>query len=112
MLYNTRDKIHINLVNLVQLLLGSEIFCLLHGLVEDLSSFATSLLKGFVDGRGVLLEERQDNPGREIIRQSEKVFDADKLLGVDDRGSVIFHGSHAPHHEQTLAQPVERNLSK
>ena len=79
-LYNTRDKIHINLIILVQLLLGSEILCLLHGLVEHLSSFAASLLQGFVDGRGVLLEERQDNPRRGIIRQSEKGCDADNYL--------------------------------
>ena len=79
-LYNTGDKIHINLIILVQLLLGSEILCLLHGLVEHLSGFAASLLQGFVDGRGVLLEERQDNPEREVIRQSEEVFDADNYL--------------------------------
>jgi len=79
------------LIILVQLLLGSVIFGLLHCLVEQVASLAASLLNGGVDGRGVLLEERQN------------------YLGVDDSGAVVVDGSHAPDHEQALAQPVEGN---
>ena len=70
--YTSLYMIKYTLIVLVQLLLGSEIFRLLHGLVEKISGLATSLLQGFVNGWGMLLEERQDNPGRKIIRQSDK----------------------------------------
>lgn len=33
----------------------------------------------------------------------------DVLLGIDDSGAVVLHGSHAPDHEDTLGKPVERN---
>ena len=68
------------LVILVQLLLGGEIFCLLKGLVENFSGFAASLLQGLVDGGGMLLEERQDNPGQDIIKHSDKTYPVDNYL--------------------------------
>ena len=35
-----------------------------------------------------------------------------KLLAVDDSRAVILNGSHAPNHEQTLAEPVKRDLKE
>ena len=54
-------------------MLGSEIFCLLHGLVEHVSGLAAGLLQGLVDGGGVLLEERQDNPERELLVNQKNI---------------------------------------
>jgi len=79
------------LIILVQLLLGSVIFGLLHRLVKQISRLAAGLLQGGVDGGGMLLEEWED------------------YLGVDDSRAVVVDGGHAPDHEQALAEPIEGN---
>ena len=62
------------LVILVQLLLGSEIFGLLHSLVEHVPGLASCLLQSFVNGGGMLLEERQDDPETKLLgNQSNKI---------------------------------------
>ena len=33
----------------------------------------------------------------------------ESLLGVDDGGSVVVHGRHAPDEEEALGEPVERH---
>ena len=68
-------EIKYTLIILVQLLLGSEIFRLLHGLVEHVAGLASGLLQGFVDGGGVLLEERKDNPERELLGNQKNISD-------------------------------------
>jgi len=78
---------------LVELSLSSNVLGFVKSLVKDVSSLASCLLNSSVDGRRMLLEDRQDH------------------LGVDDGSSIVLHGGHAPDHEQALAEPVERNPS-
>ena len=56
-------------------MLGSEIFGLLHGLVEHISGLGACLLQGFVNGGGMLLEERQDDPERELLDDQKNISD-------------------------------------
>jgi len=74
---------------LIELSLSSNVLGFVKSLVKDVSSLASCFLNGSVDGRRVLLEDRQDH------------------LGVDDGSPVVLHGGHAPDHEQALAEPVE-----
>jgi hypothetical protein len=47
---------------LVELSLSSNVLGFVKSLVKDVSSLASSFLNDFVNGWGVLLEQRQDDP--------------------------------------------------